>query len=37
MQRFAKEKDEFSALASAVRVLEALTGHNYLSTWVLGQ
>lgn len=37
MQRFAKDKDQLSAFASAVRVIEALTGYPDLSAWVIGQ
>lgn len=37
MQRFAKEKDQLSAFASTIRVLEALTGYADLSAWVIGQ
>lgn len=37
MQRFAKDKDQLSAFASAMRVLESLTGQTDLSAWVIGQ
>lgn len=37
MQRFAKDKDQLSAFAFAMRVLESLTGYTDLSAWVLGQ
>lgn len=37
VQRFAKDKDQLSAFASAMRVLESLTGYADLSAWVIGQ
>lgn len=37
MQRSAKDKDQLSAFSSALRLLEALTGHTDLAARTLGQ